>query len=597
VRAAWDSQKEVKNIMLFLQDHQVSTTLATKIFKTYGKGSIQILRENPFRLPDDIWGIGFKTADKIAAKMGLDHESPYRCRSGLLYILNEFAEDGHCFVRSQELLSQGAVMLQVGMDHLELTLNALLESKDLYMENKNQIYLPFLYFSEKGTAQRLLDIQNTPRVIPITTLESSIAKAEKKSNLIFDEIQRNAIRQALESKIMVLTGGPGTGKTTTTQGILSVFEACHWSVLLAAPTGRAAKRISETTGMEAKTIHRLLESQPPDGYKRNSKNPLVGDVLIVDESSMIDIVLMYNLLKAVPNTMKVIFVGDSDQLPSVGAGNVLRDITSSGAVPVIELKNIYRQAQSSQIIMNAHRINQGKFPILRAGKSSDFFFVEEEDNEKIPSIISDLCLNRLPKYYHIDPIQGIQVLSPMQKGSSGAANLNAVLQGALNPNKDCLKRNGIEYRLGDKVMQIKNNYDKEVFNGDIGRITKIDLQRNELMVTFDGHPIEYDISELDELVLAYATTIHKAQGSEYPIVILPFTMQHYIMLQRNLLYTAITRAKKTLVLVGTQKAIGYAVHNNTVLSRNSNLQQFLQKIPHPRSESTPRFEDSKKSQT
>jgi exodeoxyribonuclease V alpha subunit len=346
-------------------------------------------------------------------------------------------------------------------------------------------------------------------------------------------------------------------------------------ILLAAPTGRAAKGLSETTGMEAKTIHRLLESTPPSGYAKNADSPLEGDVLIVDESSMIDILLMYNLLKAVPDEMVVVFVGDSDQLPSVGAGNVLLDIIASEIIPTIKLTQIYRQAQNSQIIMNAHRINRGEFPNLYGGKNSDFFYIDESEPANIPALICDLCARRLPGYYKVNPVQDIQVLTPMRRGDTGSANLNTLLQNTLNPNKPHLQRGGTEYRLGDKVMQVRNNYDKLIFNGDIGIVSGVDLEERELTVTFDEIPVKYDISELDELVLAYATTIHKAQGSEYPIVVMPFTMQHFMMLQRNLLYTGITRAKRVFVLVGTKKAIGYALHNNKVTERNTALAERL----------------------
>jgi exodeoxyribonuclease V alpha subunit len=575
IKKAWQDQKEIRNIMIFLQEHQVSTTHAVKIFKTYGNESINVVKDNPYKLADDIWGIGFKTADTIAIKMGFDKESYYRCRSGLFYVLNEFTESGHCYARCEELLQKSVSMLEIKETKLSEAMEKMISENDLVCESPDKIYLLPLYYSEKGTSQRLHEIMNSPRSVLTADIETSIENAEKVSGLSFDAIQKDAIRQASVSKVMVLTGGPGTGKTTTTKGIIATFTEQGLTILLAAPTGRAAKRLSETTEMEAKTIHRLLESKPPEGYSRNAENPLEGDVLIVDESSMIDIVLMYNLLKAVPDEMIVIFVGDSDQLPSVGAGNVLLDIIESGVVSVIKLTRIYRQAQSSQIIMNAHRINHGEFPSLNSGNKSDFFFIDESEPSNIPSLICDLCVKRLPGYYHVDPVQGIQVLSPMQRGETGALNLNTLLQNALNPNKECLRRGGAEFRLGDKVMQIKNNYEKDIFNGDIGIISKVDLEERELTVTFDASQTEYDISELDELVLSYATTIHKAQGSEYPIVIMPFTMQHYMMLQRNLLYTGITRAKKVLILIGAKKAIGYAVRNNKVTERNTGLAERL----------------------
>nr|MCR5304650.1 AAA family ATPase [Lachnospiraceae bacterium] len=406
----------------------------------------------------------------------------------------------------------------------------------------------------------------------------------------YDEIQGDAIRKAASSKVMVLTGGPGTGKTTTTDGIIAAYKAYGLKILLAAPTGRAAKRMTEATGMEAKTLHRLLEFKPPEGYQKNEENPLEGDVLIVDECSMIDIILMNALLKAIPPSMRLILVGDIDQLPSVGAGNVLRDIIDSGVFPVVRLTRIFRQAQESRIITNAHRVNKGLMPEIDNGKGSDFFFREVEDADEAAGLIVDLVREKLPSYYHVDP-SDIQVLTPMQKGVVGAINLNVSLQEALNPpeqevfmrgrgrvsvHKECLYHRGYTYRSGDKVMQIRNNYDKDVFNGDIGIIGSVNETDKTLTVIFDGRNVEYELTELDELVHAYATTIHKAQGSEYPFVVMPVMMNHYIMLQRNLVYTGITRAKKGLVVVGTKKALAYAVRNLVVTKRNSLLKERLQ---------------------
>jgi exodeoxyribonuclease V alpha subunit len=403
--------------------------------------------------------------------------------------------------------------------------------------------------------------------------------------MTYDEVQIQAIMAAVQSKVLILTGGPGTGKTTTTLGIITAFRKAGAQILLAAPTGRAAKRLSEATGMEAKTIHRLLEAKPPEGYQKNEEKPLEGDVLIVDECSMIDIMLMYNLLKAVPDSMTLILVGDIDQLPSVGAGNVLRDIIESQAFPVVRLTRIFRQAQTSRIIMNAHRINAGKMPDISNGKNSDFFFMDvekkEPDKEKFADeasrTIVELVKTKLSTYYRT-PASEIQVLTPMQRGVCGASNLNQVLQAAINPGGAGLKRGGYEFKTYDKVMQIRNNYDKEVFNGDIGVVEKADLEERELTVVFDGRSVKYDVTELDELVLAYATTIHKSQGSEYPIVVIPVLMSHYIMLQRNLIYTGITRAKKILVLVGTKKALSYCVRNVTVRHRNTMLRERLCKM-------------------
>ena len=403
----------------------------------------------------------------------------------------------------------------------------------------------------------------------------AVPSTEQGQHITYDEVQLEAIRVAVSSKIMVLTGGPGTGKTTTTMGIIAAYRAAGCRIILAAPTGRAAKRMSEATGMEAKTIHRLLEYKPPEGYQRKEENPLEGDVLILDECSMIDIMLMYNLLKAMPEQMTLIMVGDTDQLPSVGAGNVLKDIISSGRIPVVRLSRIFRQAQGSRIIMNAHRINKGEQIDMRGGRDSDFFFAAKETNEEVVELLVKYCTENLPRYYHVDALQDIQVLTPMQRGVCGAANLNQVLQEAMNPGSIFLRRGGTQYRLHDKVMQIRNDYDKEVFNGDIGVINHVDMEERELTVNFDGREVVYDVSELEELTLAYATTIHKSQGSEYPIVVMPFTMSHYVMLQRNLLYTGVTRAKKILVLIGEKKAVWYAVKNETTADRNTKLAERL----------------------
>ena len=573
IKKSWTEQKEIKNIMLFLQSHNVSTTHATKIWKTYGNESLKVVQENPYRLADDIWGIGFKTADTIAEKLGFEKEKYVRLRSGLLYTLNRLSDEGHCFASRDQLLKTGATLLDVEETLLSAALDEMIRTEDVKTEQGPQgeiaIYLPPFYFSEVGTARRLHEIASAPRTVRVNPdgLADRIAAA---TNMNYDPIQIQAIETAVRSKILILTGGPGTGKTTTTLGIISAFRSAGASILLAAPTGRAAKRLSEATGLEAKTIHRLLEVKPPEGYQRNEENPLEGDVLILDECSMIDIMLMYALLRAVPDTMTLIMVGDVDQLPSVGAGNVLRDVIDSGVFPVVRLTKIFRQAATSRIITNAHRINRGQYPDLSNGRKTDFFFVGREDPEIAAAEIVELVKRKLPGFYKVPPAS-IQVLTPMQRGVVGAASLNQVLQEAINPNSPGLRRGGMELRQRDKVMQIRNNYDKEVFNGDIGVVTAVDLEDRELTVRFDDREIKYDMSELDELVLAYATTIHKAQGSEYPIVVMPILMTHYVMLQRNLIYTGITRAKKGLVLVGTKKAISTAVRTVTVSKRNTML--------------------------
>jgi len=579
IRQGWTDQKEIKNIMLFLQGHDVSTAHATRIYKHYGAESVDVVRENPYRLADDIWGIGFKTADTIAAKLGFEKTAYARLRGGLMYTLNRLAEDGHCYALRQQLTETGAKLLEAEESLLSPVLDQMIADRDVITapvpESEDvAIYLPPFFYAEVGVQNRIRSIAAGEAVAPRS------AQVSMREDIEYDEVQLEAIRTALKSKIMVLTGGPGTGKSTTTLGIIRAFGGMR--ILLAAPTGRAAKRLSEVTGREAKTIHRLLEFKPPEGYKRNEDNPLEGDVLIVDECSMVDEMLMYSLLRAVPDSMRVILVGDVDQLPSVGAGNVLRDIIDSGAVPVVRLTKIFRQAAASRIILNAHRINSGDFPDLSNGAGTDFFFQKAEEPEKAAEIIVDLVKNRLPKFCHVPP-QAIQVLTPMQRGVVGAANLNQLLQAAVNPPaKDYkgnpgpeLHRGGYTFRAGDKVMQIKNNYDKEVFNGDIGTIEKIDPEDRTLTVRFDDRAIEYDATELDEMVLAYATTVHKAQGAEYPIVVMPVMMTHFMMLQRNLLYTGVTRAKKTLVLVGQKKAVGYCVRNVTVDKRNTLLAERL----------------------
>lgn len=572
IRESWEKQKDIKNVMLFLQGYGVSTAYAAKIYREYGKESIDKVRENPYRLADDIWGIGFKTADGIAAKMGYEKEDPRRCRSGILYTLGQLSDEGHVYAGEEQLVKTAGQLLEAGETAIRDTLAGMLQAEDLILD-KDAIYLPPFYHAECGTSRRLRDLaQSTGRSLFDGLFDPSSLTAE--TGIEYDEVQLAAIRQAVTSKVMVLTGGPGTGKTTTTQGIIAALKKAGLRVLLAAPTGRAAKRMSEATGMEAKTIHRLLEYNPQDGYKRNDENPLEGDALIVDECSMIDILLMNNLLKAVPVGMRLVFVGDIDQLPSVGAGNVLRDIIDSQRIPVVRLVRIFRQAQKSRIVMNAHTINQGRFPDTSNGRDTDFFFMREDDPERAAETIVRLVKERLPRAYRESPDR-IQVLTPMQRGVVGAANLNLLLQQALNPSGPSLNRGGYTYRQGDRVMQQRNNYDKDVFNGDLGYIREVDTEERTLKVDFDGKWVEYDVTELDELTLAYATTIHKAQGSEYPIVVMPVLMTHFVMLQRNLIYTGITRAKKICVLIGAMKALAYAVRDMSVLKRNTSLRERL----------------------
>lgn len=574
IRESWEKQKDIKEVMVFLQGYGVSTAFAAKIYRKYEKESIAKVKENPYQLADDIWGIGFKTADSIASKMGYEKNDPRRCRSGILYTLNELAEEGHVYAEPEQLVDAAVKLLEAEESPVRQALASMIETNDVVLDNE-VIYLPPFYHAENGSAKRLQSLLSDTSLFNAgIAAEPEAEYGAKTDGIIYDGVQQAAIQKALDSKVMVLTGGPGTGKTTTTQGIIAAFKARHMSILLAAPTGRAAKRMTEATGMEAKTIHRLLEYNPMDGYKRNDENPLEGDALIVDECSMIDILLFYNLMKAIPSKMRLILVGDIDQLPSVGAGNVLRDIIDSQLIPVVRLTRIFRQAQSSRIVMNAHAINAGQFPNIKNGFDTDFFFISQEDADEIVKLIIGLVRDRLPKTYGY-PSKEVQVLTPMQRGTVGAGNLNIELQNALNPTGLSLARGGYTFRQGDKVMQIRNNYDKNVFNGDIGYITAVDTTERTLSITFDNRVVEYDITELDEIVLAYAVTIHKSQGSEFPVVVMPVTMKHFVMLQRNLIYTGITRAKKICVLAGTTKALAYAIRNNTVTKRNTKLKERL----------------------
>ena len=572
IRESWDKQKDIKNVMLFLQSYGVSTAYAAKIYRQYGKESIDRVKENPYRLADDIWGIGFKTADGIAAKMGYEKDDLRRCQSGIIYTLNQLANEGHVYAEEEQLVKAAIELLEADESPIREALRNMLLTDDLKQENE-AIYLPPFYYAEAGTANRLLALLRTTDE-GLFTQTVDVPSLSKETGIDYDDVQLQAIEEAVRSKVMVMTGGPGTGKTTTTQGIIAALKHMGLRILLAAPTGRAAKRMSEATGMEAKTIHRMLEFNPKDGYKRNEENPLEGDALIVDECSMIDIVLMNSLMKAIPSSMRVVFVGDIDQLPSVGAGNVLRDLIESDIIPVIRLTRIFRQAQSSRIVMSAHAINQGQFPDTSNGQQTDFFFIQQEDPETVAQEIVNLVKNRLPKAYH-QKVSNIQVLTPMQRGVVGAAQLNLALQQALNPSQVALNRGGYSFRQGDRVMQLRNNYDKEVFNGDLGYVESVDVEERTLWVNFDERLVEYEVSELDELTLAYATTIHKSQGSEYPLVVMPVLMTHYVMLQRNLIYTGITRAKKICILIGTKKALWYAIRNMSVLKRNTRLKERL----------------------
>jgi len=584
IKKAWEEQKEIREVMLFLQTHGVSSGYATKIFKQYGNRSIEVVKENPYRLAMDIFGIGFLTADRIAEKLGFAKDSEVRAEAGILYVLHQLSDDGHVYFPYEPLIEKCQEILGVERDVIIRALGTIAAQEKIIIEDldkeaeKKAVYLAKFHFSETSTAARIRTLVKAPKSIRKIDSEKALEWVQGQLSITLAEKQMQAVKTAIENKVMVITGGPGTGKTTIINAILKIFSKLKVGILLAAPTGRAAKRMSEATGYEAKTIHRMLEySIQKGGFQKDEEDPLECDLLIMDEASMIDIILMHHLLKAVPVQATLILVGDVNQLPSVGAGNVLRDIIASGTVPVVELNEIFRQAKESLIIVNAHRINSGQIPPLKPSKEKldDFYFIEQEDPEEVLKTLLDLVKKRIPQRFRFDAIDDIQVLTPMHRGTVGASNLNLELQGALNPSEDELIRGSRAFHVKDKVMQIRNNYDKEVFNGDIGRITRIDQENQEVTISFDGKEVIYDYPDLDEIVLAYAVSVHKSQGSEYPAVIIPLLTQHYVLLQRNLIYTAVTRGKKLVVLVGTKKALAIAVRNNKTEKRYTYLKNRL----------------------
>jgi exodeoxyribonuclease V alpha subunit len=585
IKKTWEEQKEIKEIMIFLQGHGVSASYSAKIFKEYGNQSIEIVKENPYRLAHDIYGTGFITADKIAQHLGIDQNSLMRAKAGLLYVLNQLTEGGHVYYPENQLIHKAREILHVDEEIVFQAIRELSKEKEVFLEdlepegNLRAVFLAPFYVAETGVAQRLINLKESPSNIRAIHPEKAIEWVQQKSGIELARRQEEAVLLAATSKVLVITGGPGTGKTTIITAILRIFQQLKLRVLLAAPTGRAAKRMNEATGWAAKTIHRLLEYSPrKGGFKKDQDDPLEADVVIIDETSMVDTLLMHHLLKAIPSHAHLILVGDVDQLPSVGPGNVLKDIIKSGRFTVVTLTEIFRQAQESMIVVNAHKVNQGQFPVLKEVdkfEEGDFQFIREEDPEKILRNILDLCSESIPGQRKFHPLREIQVLTPMHKGTIGVTNLNIELQKRLNPGPSGITRGAWNFRLGDKVMQIVNNYDKDVFNGDIGWISKIDPEEREVVIDFDGRLILYDYSDLDEIVLAYAVSVHKAQGSEYPIVILPVVTQHYLLLQRNLIYTGITRAKKRVILIGTKKALAIAIRNNKPQRRYTLLSERL----------------------
>ncbi len=570
IRESWSEQKSIQSIMIFLQGHGISPAQAARIFKRYGDGAVAILRKNPYQLAEEIAGIGFAGADKIAANLDIAKDAPQRLQAGILHVLQRAAGEGHDFLTDAELRDEAAALLEAPPESIEQQWAPLILDGKIVRDG-NALYLPLLHAAEAGIDHHLKRLLRAPRGEFTIKIEVAIQWAEKKFKIQLSEEQKHAIRLAADAKALIITGGPGTGKTTLINCLLAIFKYKGLGVDLAAPTGRAAKRMEEATGQPAQTIHRLLEFSPKEGgFKRNEHNPLSADLVVIDETSMVDVQLMHQLLKAVPDYARLFLVGDVDQLPSVGPGNVLLDCIASGIIATATLQTVFRQAAQSGIITNAHRINRGEMPQFNA---EDCFFIERDEPEAALGAILELVAQRVPRKFGLDPLREIQVLTPMHRGAIGVTTLNERLQEALNPNGAPLPRRG--FRIGDKVIQTRNNYELDVFNGDTGIIRSHDEELQEIEVAFPDRAVRYPYDDVDQLSLAYAITIHKAQGSEYPAVIVPLTMGHYMLLQRNVLYTALTRAKRIVVFVGERRALGRAVGNTETTRRNTRLAERL----------------------
>jgi exodeoxyribonuclease V alpha subunit len=578
IKAAWADQKIIREIMVFLHSHGVSTSRAVRIYKTYGENAIERVRANPYLLANEIHGIGFKTADQIAKRVGIAHDSLVRACAGLEHVLGEAMASGHCALPIQILTDEAFRLLTVEEKLVDQALDRTLAAGELAREKVGEedlIFLPRIKAAEDYIATFIRTLAKARPRYPAIDIPKALEWFEHKANMALAPTQRDAVKQALTSRILVITGGPGVGKTTIVNAILQILRAKKVRCALCAPTGRAAKRMFETTGIEARTIHRLLEARGGGSFERDESNPLECDLLVVDECSMVDLPLMHRLLRAFPSSASLLLVGDVDQLPSVGPGMVLRDLIDSGVVPVARLTEVFRQAAHSKIITSAHQINAGKLPELpEKGSDSDFFFIERGEPDQIAETLLEMVKTRIPGKFHVDPIREIQVLAPMNRGSLGIRELNARLQDTLNPqraNEPHVEKFGWQFRVRDKVIQTENNYDKDVFNGDIGQIRKVDPEQREVVVQYDNREVTYDYGELDEVSLAYAITIHKSQGSEFPVVVIPLATQQFVLLQRNLVYTGVTRGKKLVVLVGQRKALAIAVRNNRTEQRYSGL--------------------------